>query len=66
MPNPNLIMKVNLSRDDKVTYFSEQWTSHRDQQKQDVKTDVTLIGLDGNGGYKSVKVSTEDCSYQIN
>ena len=53
----NVVLKYNLSCGNRVNYFSGQWASHRDKQRRDMMTDVTLIGAEGNGnGYKSIKV----------
>ena len=57
MTSTSLVMKYNLSCGNRVNYFSKQWEDHNRRQRQDVMTDVTLIGLENNGnGFKSVKV----------
>ena len=54
---PDVVLKYNLSCGNRVDYFSGLWASHRNKQRLEMMTDVTLIGVEGNGnGYKSVKV----------
>ena len=52
-----VVVKLNLSCGNKVSYFSEQWKNHLRSKDMDLMTDVTFVGLDSDrDGFKSVKV----------
>jgi len=52
-----VVVKLNLSCGNKLSYFSEQWKNHLRSKDMDLMTDVTFVGLGSDrDGFKSVKV----------